>query len=231
LTQTTPAGQDLTATNMAQMVDTSGANGTTELLASQLEQMAKQLLDTGKIDQAQYGSMVELANQGHRIAEIERQVELAAASTATKADFLKQKVSVDGKSYSMQQVFEDLIGWEDGINASDRTPADAFSKNSVNDETGKFISLYQQLQHSGAMSDPQIKASVENLSGQITFLSELTQDASQTIFYNDLTPKQMSGMMVADVKKNTSISQATNGNSAQICTTGNSSDTGTHCSK
>ena len=67
----------------AATVQTAGANGTTDILASSLSEIANQLLAQGKITATQANWLQKLANEGHLIADSEKLAADAFASGTT----------------------------------------------------------------------------------------------------------------------------------------------------
>lgn len=63
--------------NLAQSVETVGANGTTEELAKFIALTAEKLKAAGEIDETQYLSLIRLSNQGFKISGIQAKVQQA----------------------------------------------------------------------------------------------------------------------------------------------------------
>jgi len=61
--------------DMRKSIETLGANGTTSLLAGTLQALIKQLKDAGEITDAQAANLMAVANQGYKIAGMEKTVE------------------------------------------------------------------------------------------------------------------------------------------------------------
>lgn len=87
---------------LTMMVQTTGANGATQTLADSLLHTAGELLAQGEIDESNYSKIVALANQGHRLAEIESAINGAAKQAGNNggAGFISSQVQLDGKFYS-----------------------------------------------------------------------------------------------------------------------------------
>jgi Flp pilus assembly pilin Flp len=84
--------------NLGRAIETVGADGTTDMLAANLRTLARQLRDQGKITEAEYNQLADLANQGHRLAEIQRLIEGAATRAGgDKAAFNSQQIMFEGR--------------------------------------------------------------------------------------------------------------------------------------
>lgn len=201
--------------DLSKSVLTAGANGTTSLLANQLQAIAKQLLDGGEIDQAQHTGLIGLANQGHRLAEILKLAE-STATTASTNSFHSSNVVFDGKTMNVNKLAA-LVGDQKW------THAPSLTQSSVNEDAPElmtFINLYIAAENNGTLADPAVKTVVESLSSQIVSINYAMWNGMGAI---------ESGLPPAELTKNVA-SQLTHQNSAGICTTGNAQDSGIHCS-
>lgn len=96
-----PAAGSASTDALIKTVETLGVNGATEQLSNTLIDMANQLLAEGQIEQSSYNEIIALANQGHRLADIESAIVSAAKSAGNKggAGFDNAMVELDGQSY------------------------------------------------------------------------------------------------------------------------------------
>jgi hypothetical protein len=101
----------LNAATITQMVQTAGVNGATDELANSLVNQAEKLLAEGQIDEAAYNNIIALANQGHRLADIESAIMSAAkaAGNGGGSGYDRSSAQFDGKTYSGPQLSA-LIG-------------------------------------------------------------------------------------------------------------------------
>ena len=87
--------------DLGNLVETSGVNGTLTSLASTLEQQAKVLLDSGKIDQMGYNQTMEMANKAHRLGAAAGVLETATSACAGDSSCLASlsdtNVTFEGK--------------------------------------------------------------------------------------------------------------------------------------
>jgi hypothetical protein len=206
----TPQEQALLEQPLAEKLQTTGANGTTELLAKQLEVVAAELLAEGKITEAQSNTILSLANQGHHLAELEGMVEQAVASQQGTITMNGQ--TDDLHTFVSQFAFSDLGPHQFSGNT------DILSSNYAayqEPEMAKFVSLYQEVIASGAASDPLVASTIRSAATQIASIAESTEDS---IF----------GGVQSDFNL-ALASRATQMNSAYICTAGNFSDNGLLC--
>jgi hypothetical protein len=207
--------------SLADKLQTTGANGTTELLAKQLAAAAAQLLAEGKIDQNQYDILMQLSNQGHKMAQIEGLFSQAAIQANGDPEMLKNmRYTIDGATYTGAEL-ANLVGYGGPT-------VEYFANNSVlnaasmaNPETAKFLSLYQQALDSGALSDPLARSTVDSAATQIASISE-TVETSAVLLKN-----QPVDVIALNAKQ---ASLSTRMNSSKICTAGNFEDKGVLCS-
>lgn len=195
-----------------QMIETAGSNGTTDILASVIERIAAHLAAEEKLSETDAHALLALANQGHRIAGIEKIMEDAVAgSNNDREAFLNTPVVFEGKTY--QNAYE-LVGQKIGA-------SDGFS--------GADISKFEQLQQAAIaalanlppVEGVSVQSVVEQLCGDIRTIADgfetvtwrVTEDASGSLSNLD--------KMVA--------SYYTDRNSAGICSTGSGEDSGTQC--
>jgi hypothetical protein len=220
-----PEQQALLQMSLADKIQTTGANGATELLANQLAAAAQLLLQQGKIDQAQYNILMELANQGHRMAQIQSLLDSGLkAANGDVAAFASTTYVLDGKTYTSGDLAS-LIGFTTYIPDSFYTgsPLDiAPTDPNVQQESGKLLSLYNQALTSGALSDPAALATVNSAVAQIADLGELTENTVQTGIHTT------GAVLTANTLSN--LDQSTHMTSAEICVAGDFQDNGVLCS-
>jgi len=87
--------------DFSEVVKTSGANGATEIVANSLTSMTQQLLDSGKINSEQANSLLNLANQAHHLANIQKEFEVFIAQYGNNSEALKtMPIVIDGQVYT-----------------------------------------------------------------------------------------------------------------------------------
>ena len=194
---------------LADKIQTTGANGTTKLLAKHLEALAEQLLAQGKITEAQNESILRLANQGHYIAEIERLIEQAITSQQSTVMF-------EGKTYELRAIASQIaftnrgpLHFAEGDILSEYT---AYQQ----PEMTKFVALYQDVMSSGIASDPLVATTIQSAATQIANIAESLEDS---VF----RPSEMA-------LKNDLASRVTQMNSTKICQAGGFRDNSLLCS-
>ncbi|HEY9687923.1 MAG TPA: Flp family type IVb pilin [Coleofasciculaceae cyanobacterium] len=186
--------------NIKDAVQSTGTNGTTFLTANQLTTLTSQLQDAGAVDSAQAGMLADLANQGHRMAEIQQAIESALASGATP----DTAITIGDQTQSIES-------WADGLSATTCTgaPTCGVQVNSLND-------LLAQASQSGALDDPTVRFLVEALTADIVYLSEPYDDALDNYTtYDNLQVKAVDTVVNSDAEG--------------ICTTGKGKDNGVKC--
>jgi hypothetical protein len=212
--------------SLADKVQTSGANGATELLAQQLSSTASLLLAEGKISSSQYDILMQLSNQGHQIAQIESLVSNAIAAAGGDTTTLNNMtIYFNGQSYTVPQLAGTIgvitLKPGDFTNTSilSMSPTDPL----MEPELGKFISLYNQATSSGALSDPVAQATVTSAAQQIGNLGEVVENSLDQIKLGEVSP-------TAAAVETADSSAASGMDSSAVCLTGNFQDNGVLCS-
>jgi hypothetical protein len=208
--QLTPQEQTLLEQPLVDKLQTTGANGTTEVLAKQLELLAAQLLADGKITEEQSDAILRLANQGHYIGYLEGLIE---QSTSQQTPLI-----LNGQTYQPWDLASQLgfIGAGPTTFSNTDLLSSTYASNQE-PEMAKFIALYQEVVASGAASDPMVASTIQSAATQIASVGEAMED---TIYWDS------SGINL----NNQLASRVTQMNSAYICTAGNFTDSGLLCS-
>jgi hypothetical protein len=215
------AEQALLEKSLSQKLQSSGAEGSTNVLANQMAAAAAELLAQGKITQSQYDILMQLSNQGHKMAQIEGLFSQAAIQANGDVDALSNMhYTVDGTTYSGTELAT-LVGYGGPTVEYFANNSVLAAASSANPETAKFLSLYQQALDSGALSDPLARSTVDSAATQIASISE-TVETSAVLLKNQPVD------VVALNAKQASLS--TRMNSSKICTAGNFEDKGALCS-
>jgi len=209
--------------NLAKTVETLGTNGTTAILADNLSAMADQLLTAGEITPEEANLFHQLANQGHRIASIEKLFEDAATKSGSdKQAFLNLPIVFDDKTYATPLELVDSIGYNKKLGSGEWVPD--------GNESAKLLNLQKQLVDSGALNDPAIKDIVNDLVYVINETSDHFQNNVYAIDETSLAPKDMQKQIASDIQESDLASYLTDNTSADICKTGKGKDTGKKCS-
>ncbi len=236
-TATTPSIVPPQAT--IQSIQTLGVNGTTALASDHIKILAQQLKDNDTVSEEQYNSLIQLANEGHRLATAEDLLEEALQNKQSRLSF-------EGKSYTVQE-FLTVFGFQSGsyhdlnqLSASDVKPllvpfAQMYQQldqaNLLNTEEGykirtlatEILALGDSLswascQALGIVSNNQGQAAAVSTVDMSTLSQQIIKDYS---YYSGQLPE------IANIP---SVAEQTNGNSSQICATGSGTDSGQHCS-
>jgi len=216
------ADQALLEESLSQKLQTTGSNGSTEVLAKQLSAAADLLRAQGKIDQSQYNILVELANQGHKMAQTEAYISQAESMANGSFDaFNNTKYTVDGQTYTSFDLGH-LIGF-DGPTPESFSSADILNADlsSAGPQLSTFINLYQQALASGALDDPDALSTVQSAATQIASLGEITEHGTADFKGGDVSDP--ASILASEA------SHATNMNSSKICKKGKSKDNGVLC--
>lgn len=208
-------------------VVTAGVNGSTNALANTLIELVNKLREAGEISEAEAQMLLQLANQGHRMASIEGIIAQAVRDTSSNT-VLSTQWHFDGKNYSMVEL-NGLLGWPDVSGMND-------PKFSINDadgaapETQTFIRLRDAYFNTAVNVDPAIKTIVEQLTSNILVLSEATQGNLYNLASNDLSSTKFDQDNSNAVNGyDQTASEESHRDSATLCQVGNNRDNGIHC--
>jgi hypothetical protein len=218
--------------DVAKSIQTIGANGTTQLLASSLEELAAQLKAEGKVDQTGSDAILKLANLAHRIASIESVVEGAMAKAGgDRQAALNMPVVFDGKSYA--KVTDLTATIQTGSQLSD-------GSYNFGPQTKEFYDAFSALWSAGVMNDPKVAGIIDVYTHEIANLADgnrvvMTQMAN-SYGTPDAYRTQLANYMNSIGYNNTASklsektgSAVTHVDSAAICTAGGRTDSGTNC--
>ncbi len=208
-------------TNISQYVETTGTNGATLVLLAQLDTIIAELSKDPNASPQQLAYLQTLANQGHRIAQIEGLLENTMNSATSVNELRSTRINFDGTSYRVSDLSY-LIGWHGGA-GEQSYPTDVYNPldaANTGTELGAFINLYHQAAAAGVLNDPAINSVVTELSNEISYLTEVVE---YSVWSTINTTRDLEGFGALEV------SSITNFDSSQICYSGGSSDTGTYC--
>ncbi len=205
----------------SESIETTGANGTTLSLYSSLMNIAQELESAGEVDATQANLLRDLANQGHRLAEIEGLIETAAQQASSVFDYNSVDIPFDGQTYKTFEL-EALLGWSaNGSATPENIASNSLNATGASPETATFIALYESVLASGALDDPAVMDIVTGLSGEIAYLTELTEHASALVGREEKPLSEFNSTMV---------SETTHYDSELICNEGDGAeDTGVSC--
>lgn len=202
-------------------VSTTGSNGGTEILANTLIATAEQLLAAGEMDKAQYNDLVALANQGHKIASIEKAVEDAAHNLPPGEKLSwETQVTWEGQQLTAYDLYL-KIGYFYVTKNDLQTTGYLNETERAGTDVKQLQTLYQNALSSGALSDPSVQTLVSGLTTDIASMSYDFIVAMNQLVDGSLSPSQLNESLA---------SQLTHSDSADICKTGSATDSGIQCS-
>ncbi len=221
--------------NLKGAIEASGANGTTNMLASTLESVAISLVDKGELTQAQANMLIDLANKGHQIAGVQKFMEdMINAPGATIEALNTTPFTYNGVTYPYIRELTHRIGICGGsTQASCQTnmpygnigyynnPEVGVTDAWVGTDTLAFLQQYEAIKASGMLADPAVSALVKEITSNIAGLADNFETTVAISTYNNTPPTQILPAVAASYQTNTG--------STVICTTGSGSDTGTSC--
>jgi hypothetical protein len=203
--------------DMQSAIQTVGANGATDILASSLKGYITKLQQDKNLTSEQINLLSQLAEEGHTLANGEKA--LHDAVTAGQST-----VIYNGHSYAVSD-FQQQFGFINnvGINASITMDADKAMP-----QLAPFVKTYQQAVTSGALKDPDVQNQVTYLSKQIAALSDLAK-WNTTTGPQDLNSAYVTAMKQIGIQDApASISEATDTDSTGICNSGGQPGAGCH---
>lgn len=207
-------------TGIESSIQTLGANGTTEFLASQLTKISNLLQKNEDISPEEAQILLNLANAGHKLAA-------AQALTVQYVDLYKDqpekletvKIHFDGVTYT------GLVDFTRQIGTAGLTPESLFKveESLTLARSGKLLKPFYEL----ALKTKTISLGKE--------ASELVQEAVEGIMYTaesvEHTVRASRGKLKGTILDSDTLPAKTDGESAVICTAGNNSDNGSNCAK
>lgn len=207
----------------------SGANGTTQQLASILTTEAQRLLATGSITQIQAQGLISLANQGYQLADAQKLLEEAIRNN-------QKEVTYNGKTYPIVQ-FANLFSIDPPPNTAwnlDPQYSGPLMK--------PFVVQYGAVVESGTLNNPDTEKTVSLLSYQIVAigdalgwsLEELTSETQSILSLDTLNSKLANTfqIVIGDTSvKFVDASAKTKQNSTGICRAGTGKSDGTVCTQ
>lgn len=96
--------------NLAESVETVGANGTTEELAKFIALTAEKLRAAGAIDEPQYQSLMDLSNQGFKIGETQAKIQQAFQESNGDEALYADKLQAAGLNATYKPVLNTDVG-------------------------------------------------------------------------------------------------------------------------
>lgn len=222
--------------NLGQSVETVGASGTTELLVAALHSLGIQLKEADEISNQEAQLILQLAQQGHKIAELQRLVEQAIkASNGNPEQLGNKSIPFDGQIYSAMELAY-LIGdaLPDVHKGSDfESFFKQYRDTALSGENGlagnhyvgtvrhDFLQLFQQVQGSSLVENEAVGNLVNQLSTDINQLAQV---------FSENTHKTFLGEYPASEFQKKVASELTDTKSGQICqSTDQHTDTGRVC--
>jgi Flp pilus assembly pilin Flp len=209
-----------TVDTMEETVKTLGANGTTMVLANSLEALIDQLAANNELNKTQAQKLITLANQGHKLAKLQKLAEDIVANTATTAEYRALMESNPKIMYISEEGLYSLhMGYYYPV---DMDPLNPYANLDADGVVGEFLKTYHAAVASGALDDPAVRAVVETLTRKISNLNTVTALTLISLADDEISHSDVSGLIVENIDK-------THDSSAKICTTGKGQDSGTQC--
>lgn len=235
--------------SLSQSIETVGTDGTTTLLADNILSLAKQLLEKEEITQEQFNNLSDMANQAHRMGELQSLVKQAASdANGDREKFLGMKLSYGPFSGMKPDEISFLAGRTHqggGINPSlvNSVPEDlqatllhyepsllAFNERAyqwsdikVGPEMLQFLQFSKAANDSGALKNPAVKQFVDLMAGDVfSVANNFNFQTSSISTFEDYNPAQLEQNMADSY---------THHDAMAICSAGGTEDTGVYCSK
>lgn len=219
-------------------ITTLGANGTTDLLASIIEKLAKDLLDAGEITKTQANLLYALANKIHEMAAMERIAEQAIAQNPDDFSPLTGKpITYNGKQ------FEDLgdMVAEFGLSPYNTikyglppVPGDGWTSSNGH-VLQEVLDLYNAAKASGALADSLVEKLVGSTVSEVYWTADALESSVAAASVGWYPPRDTTGWMLTIYEQNgsnpiiTETSTLHNFDAGQICAAGGGSSGGVYC--
>ena len=216
---------------LSKRLQTTGANGSTNMLADYLQSVAQQKLAEGKITQDQANTIIALANQAHQLASVESLLEMGLKQANGNYDtFMNSQFTVNGQTYNGADL-TGLLSMHQGI-PSGATSMDEL-QNIISNASGvpsestlkAFLDLYSSVEASGALNDPDIKAIVDQASQQVTYLSD---SMVRSVWFNEQGQESITPFPDPSLLLDRQVSNLTNTQANTICFAGNGQEAGSN---
>jgi hypothetical protein len=198
-------GKSITLSNFptspVKVIETDGASGNTFLIAKALKELANKLKASGEINETQFQSLIDLANQGFLQAGNQKLVEDALAKSNGDAQVFNQETAqLNGKTVSLQDFIYSL-GFLTQNTVSDSSlyktlsaqDAQYLFRGSVPFDAGnitegsqlgtnqfEFLSQYLKARDSGALNHPVLEKLIGELSFQIYQTNQIIASSANT---------------------------------------------------
>jgi hypothetical protein len=198
-------------TNIPEGIKTNGANGTTEILASSLEDMVQKLLDADQITPEDASSIIRLANQAHHLATIQKELESIVEQYGDSKDLLANTpVMIDGKAYANVYIAAQAVGLTED--------------NKPGSELQEFWNLFSEAYGDNYDWPPELLQLLQDHATAISDVSDsLRVSLKNILVYKAGEPSNLRNMMAE---------QVTRKESAKICHLENGNmDDGSRCSR
>jgi hypothetical protein len=220
--------------SMEASIQTVGANGTTDLLAVSLKEMAEQLLAAGEITQKQFDLLLNLSNAGHTLASgmqiIESAADEATASAWMDAQKIDEFATKKGVFLSKERSVAAI-----GYQLKSKYIYDAEGNIIGKTAFGKFSTLLNKVNKDKKMPES-LKAIVAQLGGEVKTLSSglgakarKVTSTAKTSSSTSTSAKVVDASAALDEIAVSEDSVTVNENSAHICVAGYWQDTGEEC--
>jgi hypothetical protein len=216
-------------------IETAGSNGTTRKLLAAFLASLQRLQEEKGLDPAVVDEIAELANRGHRLAELQRAIEEAAAlAGGDMARYAAARVQFEGRQYNIVQATALTMHNGETNRATDLyeetrvlSPAtrELFGIGPDSTVMGRpfleFVQYYETLEQKGLLADPDIHRLVSGLAQDVKTLSQNLAGASASVYLTKETnPNEVKAFQAANLNHVHSVG---------ICHTGGGQDSGQFC--
>jgi hypothetical protein len=235
--------------NYAKAVETIGTDGTTKILAANLDSLAYQLRKEGELTEEQANLLAELSNQGYRYADIESRVEMLARRTTTKEAFRAAKIPFENEELTAAELAAKLNIESTGVKTQNRpVPPQmnqlleelgvgqnmrgvvGYQNFVMGEEMYQLFSKYQAAEQKGALKNPLVTQVVKSLMFDISQLGlDFSYTTNRIHFHANEAGADLSHF-TPDKLHERLASEITHMDATDICTTGGGPSNGQgHC--
>lgn len=230
----TAAGFDQMLSELPNLIETSGASGTTKQLLAYLQQTISAEVEEGNLTETEAAEFTELANKGHRLARFLNHVETNVNANNFDYDsFADSTFTFEGQEIKGEDVTDyiDAHVFAYHVSSHGDTAWEELEKNSESshhlETQGSLIADFQQqwqevVQKKGDVDTPLIRV-VNELTAEIMLTSNALDQTLGDIKYNKLLAKSQEA-----INKQVA-SNHVHRNSGTICTAGGGESLSTLC--
>jgi Flp pilus assembly pilin Flp len=215
--------EKVSTTAVANLIQTIGSNGATDVLASAMDSYVMQLQASGALSPDQLNTLQKLSNAGH---------ELAKAQTILKDALSKGQTTLtyNGATYNT-----DDFKWQLGVNNNSTNAGRDLDATQAQTFMAPFMNLYADAKANGSLTDPNVYNTITYLAQNIVVVTNNYKwntdntDVNTRMGYQTAVGTQITATYTPVVPLTADPATIVHSDSSDICSVGNGSDNGVQC--